>query len=488
MTTEQLSGLNMRRGALKRKLTMAQNFIDDLKSSKESTTCLSIIQEYLTRTRSMYDEFFNIQSQIEELEIILKQTSTADQCITFDKECYTVVCELEALEAKYSAKSAKKYDIPIVQNSAVNVKLPELTFRVATKSTNKNKKTNLNTNSKRSVTCPYCSDPHNLFCCAKFINLMVTDRLRIVRSKKLCSNCFQNSHKVTECKSSYVCKICKGHHNTLLHVDNPEPNEIPSTSSDNNQVKLDQSVVLKANSQQVYFSKVLPTAQVQIYGKFGNKPQVRPLLESGSELNFISERKLLNLKSQPNVLSIAGVNRCNTSVSQLASIKINSNYRHYELNLSCVILPQISEFLPSTSFSIANLEFPHHNKSPDPAFHVKGTIDLLLGAQPFFEILQPNRRCLNKDFILQETKFGWVVVNAHGDNPGVVKQGSSYYVQPVLEQMVGKFWQLDKFKTSAKPQSADEILCEKKFMKDHKRLEMGRYSVYHFRSKRKTQT
>ncbi|KAJ3655419.1 hypothetical protein Zmor_014551 [Zophobas morio] len=466
---------------------MAQILINDLKSSKESTACLSKIQECLTRTWSIYDEFFDIQSQIEELEIILKKSSTADQCITFDKEFYIVVCELKALEAKYSAKSAKKYDIPIVQNSAVNVKLPELTFRVAAKSTNKNKKTNLNTNSNRSVTCPYCSDPHNLFCCAKFINLIVTDRLRIVRYKKLCSNCFQNSHKVAECKSSHVCKICKGHHNTLLHVDNPEPNEIPSTSSDNNQVESDQSVVLKGNSQQVYFSKVLPTAQVQIYGKFGNKHQVRPLFDSGSELNFISERmsKLLNLKSQPIVLSIAGVNRCFTSASQLASIKINSNDRHYDLNLSCVILPQISEFLPSTSFSIANLEFPHHNKSPDPAFHVKGTIDLLLGAQAFFEISQPNRRCLNKDFILQETKFGWAVVNAHGDNPVVVKQGSCYYVQPVLEQMVGKFWQLGEFKTSVKPQSADEILCEKKFMEGYKRLEMRRY---YFRSRRKTQT
>ncbi|XP_063907426.1 uncharacterized protein LOC135125701 [Zophobas morio] len=671
MTSEKLSGLNIKRGTLKRKLTMAQNVINELKSSKESPACLAKVQECLTRTGSIYDEFFDIQGEIEELETVLKLASTADQCNTFHKEFYSVMCELKALEAKYSAKSAKKSDISRVQNSAVNVKLPELTLpsfdgsytewtsfhdtfsalvdenndlseihkfhylksclkgkaikiieslkvtsenyepawnllknrysnprlivqdhifgilnnsninkpsheelrklldsvnshlealtvhnvdhakfrdimlvsiisekldfvskrewqgklsselptwedlkqflekrcetletlhlmsnksnnncqethskkgniRVAAISTNKNKKAKFNTNSNRSVMCPYCSDPHYLFHCAKFINLMVTDRLRIVRSKKLCSNCFQNSHTVAECKSSYVCKICKGHHNALLHVDNPEPNEIPSTSSENNQVESDQSVVLKVNSRQVYFSKVvLPTAQVQIYDKSGNKHQVRALLDSGSELNFISERmsKLLNLKSQPIVLSIAGVNRCNTSASQLASIKIHSNYRHYDLNLSCVILPQISEFLPSTSFSIANLEFPHHIKLADPAFHVKGTIDLLLGAQAFFEILEPNRRCLNKDFILQETKFGWVVVNAHGDNPGVVKQGSCYYTQPVLEQMVGKFWELDEFKTSAKPQSADEILCEKKFMEGHKRLEMGRYSV-----------
>ena len=132
MTTEKLSGLNIKREAIKRKLTMAQNVINDLKSSKESTACLSEIQECLTKVRSIFD----VQIEIEELEIVLKQTSTADQCITFDKEFHIVVCELKALEAKDSAKSAKKYDIPSVQNSAVNVKLPELTLRVAAISTN----------------------------------------------------------------------------------------------------------------------------------------------------------------------------------------------------------------------------------------------------------------------------------------------------------------------------------------------------------------
>jgi hypothetical protein len=56
---------------------MAQNVLPDL-------TCLMEIQERLTKLRPIYDGFFEIQMQIEDLEIFLNQTSTVDQGTTFD--------------------------------------------------------------------------------------------------------------------------------------------------------------------------------------------------------------------------------------------------------------------------------------------------------------------------------------------------------------------------------------------------------------------
>jgi hypothetical protein len=657
MTAETLSSLNIKRGAIKRKLTLAQNALPDL-------SCLMEIQERLTKLRPIYDEFFEIQMQIEDIEISLNQTSTADQGTTFDKDYHSVLSKLRTLEAQHKPQSQQTtISNPISNSNEVNqksvpVKLPELTlpsfdgsysdwtsfydtfsalvdqntqlseihkfhylksclkgnaiktieslkvtaenyyiawsllqnrysnqrlivqehifgilnhnnlnkpsyqelrklldtvsshlealnvhditpqmFRdvtlvaiisekldfvskrewqsklttnlpptwdqlkeflekrcetletlhlmsnksvshdnnskkvnpkvVANVSTNKGKKSNSDNN--KILTCPCCSQNHNLFHCAQFINLTVKDRINLVHSKHLCNNCFRDNHVASTCKSEYRCKICKESHNTLLH-------ETLSQRNNNQQPP----TVLKINSHQVYFSNViLPTAQVQVYDHWGKKHVFRALLDSGSQLNFVSERvaKLLKLKLQPVVLSVAGINQSLTNASNVTDIKIQSNYEDYNSNLSCVVIPQISEFLPCNSFSTANLKFPQHIQLADPTFHVKGAIDLLIGAQVFFQLLKPNRESLAQNFLLQETKLGWVVVNScYNNGQDIAIRNLCHFVQPALEQMVNKFWELDSFKNETII-NQDEALCEKIFADHHKRSKTGKYVV-----------
>jgi hypothetical protein len=656
MTAETLSSLNIKRGAIKRKLTLAQNALPDL-------SCLMEIQERLTKLRPIYDEFFEIQMQIEDIEISLNQTSTADQGTTFDKDYHSVLSKLRTLEAQHKPQSQQTtISNPISNSNEVNqksvpVKLPELTlpsfdgsysdwtsfydtfsalvdqntqlseihkfhylksclkgnaiktieslkvtaenyyiawsllqnrysnqrlivqehifgilnhnnlnkpsyqelrklldtvsshlealnvhditpqkFRdvtlvaiisekldfvskrewqsklttnlptwdqlkeflekrcetletlhlmsnksvshdnnskkvnpkvVANVSTNKGKKSNSDNN--KILTCPCCSQNHNLFHCAQFINLTVKDRINLVHSKHLCNNCFRNNHVASTCKSEYRCKMCKEPHNTLLH-------ETLSQTNNNQQPP----TVLKINSHQVYFSNViLPTAQVQVYDHFGKTHVFRALLDSGSQLNFVSERvaKLLKLKLQPVVLSVAGINQSLTNASNVTDIKIQSNYEDYNSNLSCVVIPQISEFLPCNSFSTANLKFPQHIQLADPTFHVKGAIDLLIGAQVFFQLLKPNRESLAQNFLLQETKLGWVVVNScYNNGQDIAIRNLCHFVQPALEQMVNKFWELDSFKNETII-NQDDALCEKIFADHHKRSKTGKYVV-----------
>jgi hypothetical protein len=338
---------------------------------------------------------------------------------------------------------------------------------VANVSTNKVKKSNSDNN--KIITCPCCSQNHNLFHCAQFINLTVKDRINLVHSKHLCNNCFRDNHLASTCKSEYRCKICKESHNTLLH-------ETLSQTNNNQQPP----TVLKINSYQVYFSNViLPTAQVQFYDHFGNKHVFRALLDSGSQLNFVSERvaRLLKLKLQPVVLSVAGINQSLTNASNVTDIKIQSNYEDYNSNLSCVVIPQISEFLPCNSFSTTNLKFPQHIQLADPTFHVKGAIDLLIGAQVFFQLLKPNRQSLAQNFLLQETKLGWVVVNScYNNGQDIAIRNLCHFVQPALEQMVNKFWELDSFKNETII-NQDDALCEKIFADHHKRSKTGKYVV-----------
>ena len=71
-----------------------------------------------------------------------------------------------------------------------------------------------------SEVCTLCSESsHPLFRCKKFRDSTVTQRIQIVKDEKLCNNCLR-SHPKNECKLGN-CMVCKGKHNTLLHV-NPK--------------------------------------------------------------------------------------------------------------------------------------------------------------------------------------------------------------------------------------------------------------------------
>jgi hypothetical protein len=48
-------------------------------------------------------------------------------------------------------------------------------------------------------------------------------------------------------------------------------------------------------------------------------------------------------------------------------------------------------FAPCNSFSTTNLKFPNQFQLADDMFHVKGAIDLLIGAQVFFQLLKPKQ-------------------------------------------------------------------------------------------------
>jgi hypothetical protein len=53
------------------------------------------------------------------------------------------------------------------------------------------------------------------------------------------------------------------------------------------------------------------------------------------------------------------------------------------------------------------------------------------------------------------------------------KNGSCHFVEPALEQMVNKFWELDSFEKETVI-TQDDALCERIFVDRHKRSKTGR--------------
>lgn len=79
--------------------------------------------------------------------------------------------------------------------------------------------------------CEYCKGAHRIFNCEKLIKLPIASRTTEIRKLKLCINCLQKGHWSKECRSQ-DCKICKGKHNSLLHIADSAKEQQEKTSQD----------------------------------------------------------------------------------------------------------------------------------------------------------------------------------------------------------------------------------------------------------------
>lgn len=69
--------------------------------------------------------------------------------------------------------------------------------------------------------CSFCQGAHKIHSCQEFLKLSASQRLEKIKDKKLCINCINVGHFISECKAG-MCKHCRRKHNTLLHFENTQ--------------------------------------------------------------------------------------------------------------------------------------------------------------------------------------------------------------------------------------------------------------------------
>ncbi|GBN40502.1 hypothetical protein AVEN_492-1, partial [Araneus ventricosus] len=133
------------------------------------------------------------------------------------------------------------------------------------------------------------------------------------------------------------------------------------------------------------------------------------------------------------------------------------------------------DFLPIVTYNLENATIP--DNLADPQFATPGKIDILIGAQSFFDIIKNDEiRSPNSGLVFRNTVFGYVASGAVNSTTPVQYCGFISQVQSI-DDCLRKFWEVETINEPAKMLSEEEEFCEHHYKTTHKRDETGRYIV-----------
>lgn len=333
--------------------------------------------------------------------------------------------------------------------------------------------------SNKHFECAVCKENHRLYECSTFKSKSPEDRNSIVKSLKLCQNCFRTGHSVDNCKLPGSCRVCKKRHNSLLHI-----HKTDQTNDSNN------SLVMSALSSHEI---LLCTAKVRITNPNSNLSiSVRALLDSGSQSSFISlaVMRQLNLTSQPSNVNVIGIGQVPLNqTTERCGLQLQSEQTSFKVSMFCLVLPKISDNLPKVSFDSQILNLPNV-KLADPSFNKPSTIDMLIGADLFWELIGSKQISLGKNKpILRDSKLGWLVAGPLPTfpTPKSQKQVICNFVRnndynpndnsyANIEKQMSIFWEIENL-PQTKAYTTEEKLCEQHFISNTIREDSGRFCV-----------
>lgn len=329
--------------------------------------------------------------------------------------------------------------------------------------------------------CYYCNNEHSIYSCDQFLKLSHDEKWKFLKVKKLCKNCLRNNHVGKQCAIG-PCRKCKQYHNTLLHLDKKMErvsNDQPNSFSEGNSEQVVAATSNQAPQKNCYSGYVfLSTARIKVFDGNGKDFSARALLDSGSQSSFIAESlcKRLGLETSQVNLTVFGTANRISSLKSKCVVKVSSEFSNFQAKLPCFVLPQITQISVINNFNLRDLKIPHNIKLADPQALEGGPIDVLIGADLFWDLLHQDKILLGKGLLsLRKTEFGWILTGAV-DSKDYSSGVRCNTATMQLEHLLGKFWEVEEVNGS-RALSKEEIKCEEIFAKTTRRDPDGRFVV-----------
>ncbi|XP_058816696.1 uncharacterized protein LOC131679970 [Topomyia yanbarensis] len=342
-----------------------------------------------------------------------------------------------------------------------------------------------------SLNCDVCGkSSHPIYQCGKFMHMSTEERLATVSKQRLCRNCLRK-HPGETCKSGN-CRKCGLLHHTLLHnaLEPPNFQQTPSTSytahASGNPAAQSLISALDLTTNIDASNVLLATVAINVLDKHGRPHACRAVLDCASQVSFISESfsNELGLDLVEADMDLEGISSTPAHADKCVQIIIASRCSDYRTTVPCMVLERITKTLPVKQANIDGWPIPSSINLADPLFHRPGKINVLLGIELFFQLLEPGKITLSTDDsfpTLQNTKLGWVVAGRYRDT-SVLPQSkiSTCFLTSTDEslcQQLRRFWELEEYVETSSHLSEEEKLCEEYFLKHTVRDASGKFTV-----------
>ncbi|XP_058816032.1 uncharacterized protein LOC131679338 [Topomyia yanbarensis] len=343
--------------------------------------------------------------------------------------------------------------------------------------------------------CIVCNNHHPLYQCATFSKISSEDKEKEVRRNHLCRNCLRRGHQAKDCSSTSTCRKCRGkHHTQLCSSQQPtssgqkttnytDERSTPAASTSNPPTASVSATIEPASFASVSQGRkaiLLATAVVIVVDDSGSEHTARALLDSGSECCFVTESfsQRINAQRKKVHLPIAGIGQASTHARHKLSTTIRSRTGRYSTSLEFLVLPKITIDLPSTSVDTSAWEIPPSIQLADPSFCSTNPIDLILGAEIFFDLFKVSGRIPLGDNlpVLVNSVLGWVVSGRSSHGQPIAPIVANVATVNDVHRLMERFWSIEE--DNASPcYSVEEAACEEHFRRTVTRNTEGRYIV-----------
>ena len=231
---------------------------------------------------------------------------------------------------------------------------------------------------------------------------------------------------------------------------------------------------------------VLATALVKIKDRSGQYVFARALLDSGSQINFVTEElsQRLQLEKEENNLSLIGIGKTNSAAKYKIQATVKSRINSHEFASDFWVLRSISGYQPDKLISTNDWNIPNNIELADPYFYKPQKIDMLIGAEIFFELLCVGQIRRSPDIpTVQKTLLGWVVsgkyknVKTSTNNSCHINTIANEENEKSLNKIVQRFWELEEISNELNVLPIEQQHCEENFTKSVRQLPSGRFQV-----------
>ncbi|XP_036150810.1 uncharacterized protein LOC118648594 [Monomorium pharaonis] len=211
---------------------------------------------------------------------------------------------------------------------------------------------------------------------------------------------------------------------------------------------------------------------------------VRLLIDQGSQLTFVSEVLVQNLRipRRASAIPLVGIGGTAAGYTRgVVTIRLHSIHDSQKsCSIQAFVLPHLTAKLPL--YNVVRRNWSHINglQLADPEFFRPGHVDVIIGSDNYGHIICDGlHKGGPKEPVAQKTLFGWILFGPVTSEKSL-QDPLAYHcsVDDSLQEILTRFWKQEEIvPLTSSLLSPDEAECEKHFVATHRRDSTGRYVV-----------